>query len=144
MDREDLISLSKQGALHNYLKVTDRLPPVVLILGEDQEIYSHMINEKEESKARNKLDSLLFTYQATSYTFISRASATEFISRAKELNDIDALAPEDRMNVLIVVYVENQGEMETHYIPLNESVPDSDSWKKEAIEIMGTFIIKEW
>lgn len=148
MDRESLIRTGKSGAVHNYLAVSHDLPPIVLIQNSDEDVVTHVINENSGSKVRNKLEELLYIENAIDYVFVCRADATEFVSRARELNDVMALAPEDRIDVLVVAYLENGGEVESYYAELTPAEKNTGrsigEWKEQNIEIMGNVLIRKW
>ena len=148
MDKEDLIRVAKTGAVDNYDFEKHSLPPVILIVRSHNDVISHVFGDKDLYIIQDKIYKLLTALDAKSYVLISSGQATEFTETAKEIKDITLMAQEDRVNILILFYVENGKEVTTEFTIINRDSVDADEteleWKKDSIEIIHNIIIKRW
>ena len=142
LTKEQFKNVGRIGARKSYLDLGFDLPPIVLINSSDGDVTTHTFEDVSGSDVRNKLEALLYVNDAISYIFICKAQATEFIDRARELNDIESLAPEDRMTILCLSYIENNRSPENEFAEIYDE--ELSDWKVENIEFLGDTLIKEW
>ena len=144
LDKEVLIRIGKEGAEHNFHNVANYLPPIILVVHEEslgEEISSHSIDVKNESIAKEKIREILIEVSAERYVLIASATITEFIDKARELNSITSLAPEDFDNVLVVIYVENSNGYESHI----SQVSNLGTWYKvDNLLFMDNVVARSW
>ena len=118
------------------------------IVRSHNDVISHVFGDKDLYFIQDKIYKLLTALDAKSYVLISSGQATEFTETAKEIKDITLMAQEDRVNILILFYVENGKEVTTEFTIINRDSVDEDKteleWKKDSIEIIHNIIIKRW
>ena len=144
MDKQVLIRIGKEGAEHNFHNIANYLPPIILVVHDENEgdqISSHSIDVSNEKSAREKIRSIVISANAERYVLIASATITEFIHKAKELNSITSLASEDFDNVLVVIYVENSNGYESHI----SQVSNLGAWYKiDNLLFMDNVIARSW
>ena len=143
MDKDRLIAIAKEGAESNFLKIDKDLPPIILTLDREDNVKIHVVKARTEKELSDKLRDLLWDNKSIEYVFVSNASATKFGDKARELGNVFEMADEDRMDILFVVYVQNDSLIETHYAVI-ENKKDIKEWKQKPIDVLGNALVKEW
>lgn len=143
LDKDRLIAIAKEGAESNFLKIDKDLPPIILTLDREDNVKIHVVKARTEKELSDKLRDLLWDNKSIEYVFVSNASATKFGDKARELGNVFEMADEDRMDILFVVYVQNDSLIETHYAVI-ENKKDIKEWKQKPIDVLGNALVKEW